>query len=123
MKTLQAECAMRRSRRARCNPSPQEACVGKLHHQCCAPLGTAGTPLPDCAAITPTPPSLAGVSLAYSNSLAGRLCDWTVRQGMGPTGCFLGGAATTAVAIAALLLFAWLGELGREPPRRKSAFA
>ncbi|KAL4428062.1 hypothetical protein ABPG75_002151 [Micractinium tetrahymenae] len=57
-----------------------------------------------------------GVSLAYSNSLAGRLCDWTVQQGMGPTGCFLGGAVTTAAAIAALLLFAWLGELGKEPP-------
>jgi hypothetical protein len=35
---------------------------------------------------------LAGVILAYSNSLAGYLADLTMQQGLGNIGCFFGGA-------------------------------
>ncbi|KAL4445338.1 hypothetical protein ABPG77_011163 [Micractinium sp. CCAP 211/92] len=63
-----------------------------------------------------------GLALAQSNTLAGRLCDWTARQGMGATGCFLGGALMMGCTAAALLLFAVWGELGKDPPPRpKSA--
>lgn len=75
---------------------------------------------------TNPPPLLSlpsGVALAYSNSLAGRLCDLTARRGMGATGCFLGGAAVTSVSILALLLFSWFGELGKETPAPAAAQA
>ncbi|EFN58148.1 hypothetical protein CHLNCDRAFT_141928 [Chlorella variabilis] len=57
---------------------------------------------------------LLGVALAYSNSLAGRLCDVTAARGMGNTGCFFGGAVVSGAAILALLAFTVFGELGKE---------
>lgn len=61
----------------------------------------------------PLPSPLAAFVLAYSNSLAGRLCDLTVRQGSGNIGCFLGGACACACSIVALLFFSLFGDLGR----------
>ncbi len=60
------------------------------------------------------PPHPAGVTLAYSNTLAGRLCDLTVQRGWGNTGCFLGGCAACALSMLALLLFSAFGHLGRD---------
>ena len=54
------------------------------------------------------------MSLAWSNSLAGRLTDLTVRRGMGSTGCFLGGCAACAASMLALLLFTTFGSLAQE---------
>lgn len=59
-------------------------------------------------------PRPSGVALAYSNSLAGRLCDVTAARGMGNTGCFFGGAVVSGAAILALLAFTVFGELGKE---------
>jgi hypothetical protein len=56
----------------------------------------------------------AGVVLAYSNSLAGRLSDLTVQRGLGGIGCFLGGATACVLAMAALALFCTFGDLGRD---------
>lgn len=56
-----------------------------------------------------------GFALAYSNTLAGRLCDITTQRGLGTSGCFMGGAAMSAAAILALTLFATAGDLGKEP--------
>lgn len=60
-------------------------------------------------------PASAGVALANSNALAGRLCDVTAARGLGATGCFLGGAAVSLLSILALLGFSTFGALGREP--------
>ncbi len=57
---------------------------------------------------------VAGLALVVSNSLAGGLTDFTVRNGMGKIGCFFGGSAAAAVSILALLLFSTFGSLGRE---------
>ncbi len=40
----------------------------------------------------------AGIILAYSNSVAGRLSDITVRANIGNVGCFLGGTAATLLS-------------------------
>ena len=56
----------------------------------------------------------AGGVLAASNLAAGRLNDLTLARGWGAIGCFLGGAAGCAAAMALLALFAWKGELGRD---------
>lgn len=57
----------------------------------------------------------AGLALAGSNTLAGRLTDLTLKRGMGATGCFMGACgATVATALALLAFMAW-GDLGREP--------
>lgn len=56
----------------------------------------------------------AGVVLAYSNSLAGRLSDLTMQKGLGNIGCFLGGATACALSMLALFLFSIFGHLGRE---------
>lgn len=66
----------------------------------------------------PTPPRPspcpAGVALAGSNTLAGRLSDLTIRRGLGGTGCFFGAAAACLVAMLALVLLSTFGDLGRE---------
>lgn len=41
--------------------------------------------------------------LAYSNSVAGKLADYTQQRGLGNIGCFYGGMV--AVTLAGLLLF------------------
>ena len=61
------------------------------------------------------------MALAYSNSLAGRLCDLTVAKGWGYIGCFLGGAAACGVSMVALALFSAFGDLGRENPPQRTA--
>jgi len=43
------------------------------------------------------------VVLAYSNSVAGKLADYTQQRGMGNIGCFYGGMV--AVTLAGLMLF------------------
>ena len=48
-------------------------------------------------------PCHAGVVLAYSNSVAGKLADYTQQQGLGNIGCFYGGMV--AVTLAGLMLF------------------
>lgn len=55
-----------------------------------------------------------GVILAYSNSVAGRLSDLTIRAEMGNIGCFLGGSAATILSGIALVLFSTFSDLGRE---------
>lgn len=55
-----------------------------------------------------------GVVLACSNWVAGSLSDLTVARGWGNIGCFLGGAVACALSMAALALFSWRGELGRD---------
>lgn len=45
----------------------------------------------------------AGVVLAYSNSVAGKLADYTQQRGLGNVGCFYGGMV--AVTLAGLVLF------------------
>lgn len=56
----------------------------------------------------------AGVVLAYSNSVAGKLADYTQQRGMGNIGCFYGGMV--AVTLAGLMLFicSKFGDLGKE---------
>ena len=56
----------------------------------------------------------AGIILAYSNSVAGRLSDITTSQGSGNIGCFFGGTAATLLSGLALIIFSRFGELGRE---------
>ncbi|GAB4814639.1 hypothetical protein N2152v2_001685 [Parachlorella kessleri] len=58
---------------------------------------------------------LLGFVLAASNSIAGRLCDWTLARGWGNIGCFLGGACACALAMLVLLFFSTFGSLGKEP--------
>ncbi|DBA86812.1 hypothetical protein WJX79_000242 [Trebouxia sp. C0005] len=55
-----------------------------------------------------------GVVLAYSNSVAGKLADYTQQRGMGNIGCFYGGMV--AVTLAGLMLFicSRFGDLGKE---------
>jgi hypothetical protein len=55
-----------------------------------------------------------GIILAYSNSLAGRLSDATIKAGAGNVGCFWGGAAATVLSGLALLAFTAWGDLGKE---------
>ena len=66
---------------------------------------------------------IAGIILAYSNSLAGFLADRTAQQGLGNVGCFFGGATACSLSILALLLFSTFGSLGREDlmPQKKAA--
>ncbi len=78
-----------------------------------------GPPPPLCWAALAHPSSnlrccFAGVVLAYSNSLAGRLSDLTVQRGLGNIGCFLGGAGACMLSMLALLLFSTFGQLGRD---------
>jgi hypothetical protein len=56
----------------------------------------------------------AGIILAYSNSVAGRLSDLTVQARVGNIGCFFGGTVATLLSAAALVLFTTFGSLGRE---------
>ncbi|CAL5224326.1 g6995 [Coccomyxa viridis] len=55
-----------------------------------------------------------GIILAYSNSVAGRLSDISVRANSGNIGCFLGGTVATLLSAAALILFTQFGALGKE---------
>ena len=55
-----------------------------------------------------------GIILAYSNSVAGRLSDLTIRAEMGNIGCFLGGSAATILSGVALILFSRFSDLGKE---------
>ncbi|KAK9839281.1 hypothetical protein WJX81_005580 [Elliptochloris bilobata] len=55
-----------------------------------------------------------GIILAYSNSVAGRLSDITVRANIGNIGCFFGGTAATLLSGTALLAFCAFGSLGRD---------
>ncbi|KAL4435215.1 hypothetical protein ABPG77_001897 [Micractinium sp. CCAP 211/92] len=59
-----------------------------------------------------------GVVLAASNWLAGRLSDATAARGLGGIGCFGGGAAATALSMAALLVFSKYGDLGKDEDAR-----
>lgn len=56
----------------------------------------------------------AGVILAYSNSVAGRLSDISVRANSGNIGCFLGGTVATLLSGLALVMFTSFGSLGKE---------
>lgn len=56
----------------------------------------------------------AGVILAYSNSVAGRLSDLSIQRNSGNIGCFLGGSVATLLSGLALLLFTRFGSLGKE---------
>ena len=56
----------------------------------------------------------AGIILAYSNSVAGRLADITARQGAGNIGCFLGGTVAVVLSGLALVIFSRFSDLGRE---------
>ena len=56
----------------------------------------------------------AGIILAYSNSVAGRLSDLTMARDAGNIGCFLGGTVATLLSALALVLFTAFGHLGRE---------
>eukprot|EP00884_Botryococcus_braunii_P019483 jgi/Botrbrau1/6218/Bobra.0109s0013.1 len=55
-----------------------------------------------------------GIILAYSNSVAGRLSDMTVKQGLGNIGCFYGGAVATVLSGLALIIFSTFSDLGSE---------
>ena len=55
-----------------------------------------------------------GIILAYSNSVAGRLSDLTIRAELGNIGCFLGGSAATILSGIALVLFSTFSDLGKE---------
>ena len=55
-----------------------------------------------------------GIILAYSNSVAGRLSDLTIRAELGNIGCFLGGSAATILSGIALILFSTFSDLGKE---------
>ncbi|CAK0785495.1 hypothetical protein CVIRNUC_008704 [Coccomyxa viridis] len=55
-----------------------------------------------------------GVILAYSNSVAGRLSDISVRANSGNIGCFLGGTVATLLSGLALVAFTSFGSLGKE---------
>ena len=57
---------------------------------------------------------VAGIILAYSNSVAGRLSDMSIRANSGNIGCFLGGTVATLLSAAALILFTQFGSLGKE---------
>jgi len=52
--------------------------------------------------------------LAYSNSVAGRLSDYSVAQGAGNIGCFYGGATAAGLAVVLLVLFSTFGDLGKQ---------
>ena len=56
----------------------------------------------------------AGIILAYSNSVAGRLSDLSIQRNAGNIGCFFGGTVATVLSGLALLLFSRFGSLGRE---------
>ena len=56
----------------------------------------------------------AGIILAYSNSVAGRLSDITVAARAGNIGCFFGGTLATLLSGTALILFTQFGSLGKE---------
>ena len=66
------------------------------------------------AAVTPLCLCHAGVVLAYSNSLAGKLTDLSLKAGYGNTGCFYGGAAATLLSGMVLLFATKFLDLGRE---------
>lgn len=75
------------------------------------------TPVHGClnvAALTSLCLCHAGVVLAYSNSLAGKLTDLSLKAGYGNTGCFYGGAAATVLSGIVLLVAANFLDLGRE---------
>lgn len=56
----------------------------------------------------------AGVVLAYSNSVAGKLADYTQQQGLGNIGCFYGGIVAILLSGTVLLLSSRFGDLGKE---------
>lgn len=55
-----------------------------------------------------------GVVLAYSNSVAGKLADYTQQRGMGNIGCFYGGMVAVTLAGLMLFLCSKFGDLGKE---------
>lgn len=52
--------------------------------------------------------------MAFSNSVAGKLADVTVRMGLGNIGCFMGGGVATILSGIALLIFTQWGDLGKQ---------
>lgn len=56
----------------------------------------------------------AGIVLAYSNSVAGKLADYTQQQGLGNIGCFYGGIVAILLSGTVLLLSSKFGDLGKE---------
>ena len=56
----------------------------------------------------------AGIVLAYSNSVAGRLADASATRGAGNVGCFYGGATAALLAATLLFLFSQFGDLGKQ---------
>lgn len=54
------------------------------------------------------------MALAGSNTLAGRLADWSKVRGLGVRGCFGGAAASCLLSMAVLAAFSTFGDLGRE---------
>ncbi|KAI7836300.1 hypothetical protein COHA_009808 [Chlorella ohadii] len=60
---------------------------------------------------------LLGVALAGSNTLAGRLADWSKVRGLGVRGCFGGAAAACLLSMAVLAAFSTFGDLGKEDLR------
>ncbi|KAK9807690.1 hypothetical protein WJX72_006202 [[Myrmecia] bisecta] len=62
-----------------------------------------------------------GIVLAYSNSVAGKLADLTLRHGQANVGCFYGGITATVLSGLLLILFSKFGDLGKELPAKKAA--
>lgn len=55
-----------------------------------------------------------GLILAGSNSVAGKLADYTAQQGLGNIGCFYGGAVASALAGVLLFMCSRFGDLSKE---------
>ena len=97
------------------DPPPAQATGNKLLHVTVASAPQTLETLPRHKTMTRRPHACpAGIILAYSNSVAGRLSDITTAQGSGNIGCFFGGTAATLLSGLALLVFSRFGELGRE---------
>lgn len=52
--------------------------------------------------------------LAYSNSVAGKLADYTQQRGLGNIGCFYGGMVAVTLAGLVLLICTRFLDLGKE---------
>ena len=57
---------------------------------------------------------LAHLILAGSNSVAGKLANYTAQQGLGNIGCFYGGAVASALAGVLLFMCSRFGDLSKE---------
>ena len=93
------------------------ACCFECVHDCCSTGCQPSTSVHGCLSMAALRSLLhrhAGVVLAYSNSLAGKLTDLSLKAGYGNTGCFYGGAAATVLSGLVLLFAAKFLDLGRE---------